>query len=199
MAVRADDEMTRDSTGGSRPVPDPTVLTTQQLLREVLSLKELFNTRLEAMDKAIVLLQSNADKSPTIAVVDQRLTSAVCMMNSKFAEYDGRVEDMSKAATKAVDAAFAAQKEAITKSEAGFTKQIDNMGGQMHMLQKTLDDKISDIKDRLNGLSGLQIGTASGITAKEDSSKAMWVIIGIIGGVAASLVPVLTLFLNKGP
>jgi hypothetical protein len=189
MAVRTDSEG-----GGSRPVPDPTVLTTQQLLREVLSLKELFNTRLEAMDKAIELLQSNADKSPTIAVVDQRLTSAMFMMNSKFSEYDGRVEDMTKAATKAVDAAFAAQKEAIAKSEAGFTKQIDNIGGQLGMITKTFDDKINDIKDRFNGLSGVQHRSEG----KEEGGKAVWVTIGAVIGIAVSLVPVITMLLNRG-
>jgi hypothetical protein len=71
---------------GSRPVPDPTLLTTQQLVGAIASLKELFitshnslaeaskdavkasadviGTRLDGMDKAIELLQKSSDKIP---------------------------------------------------------------------------------------------------------------------------------------
>jgi uncharacterized protein YbjQ (UPF0145 family) len=194
---------------GWTPVPDPTLLSTQlvekatanlkELLQsEIRALREMIESRLNGNDKAIGLLQQMADKSPTIAVVDQRLTDTVCLMHSKFKEYDNRVEEMVEASKNGVDAAFAAQKEAINKSETGFTKQIDNIGGQMHMLQKTFDDKINDIKDRLNGLSGLQIGTATGISSKEESSKAMWVIIGIIGTIIVGGFPILMAFFNRG-
>jgi phage shock protein A len=36
--------------GGSRPVPDPTVLTTEALLREVLHLHQLLETRISGME-----------------------------------------------------------------------------------------------------------------------------------------------------
>lgn len=71
---------------GSRPVPDPTLLTTQQLMGAIAALKELFqtnheglkealeeqiaamgdviDTRLNGMDKAIELLQKTTDKTP---------------------------------------------------------------------------------------------------------------------------------------
>jgi hypothetical protein len=42
-----DDELDDGRNSGSRPVPDPTVLTTQQLLRELEGLKEFVFTRLE--------------------------------------------------------------------------------------------------------------------------------------------------------
>lgn len=51
------------------PIPDPTVLTTQQLITAIENQRDLFDTRLEAMDKAIVLLQEMANRSPTIGEV----------------------------------------------------------------------------------------------------------------------------------
>jgi hypothetical protein len=52
-----------------RPVPDPTVLTTQQLQLAISSQRDLFETRLDAMDKAIILLQEMANRSPTVGEV----------------------------------------------------------------------------------------------------------------------------------
>jgi len=48
-----------------RPVPDPTILTTQQLQREVAALKEIIFTRLDANDKAVELLHADVTRVPT--------------------------------------------------------------------------------------------------------------------------------------
>jgi len=52
-----------------RPVPDPTVLTTQQLSVAIDSLRALFEVRLSGMDRAVDILQSMANRSPTIGEV----------------------------------------------------------------------------------------------------------------------------------
>jgi hypothetical protein len=52
------------SPGESTPRPDPTILTTQQLLREVSMTRDVIETRLSGMDKAIELLQVATDKLP---------------------------------------------------------------------------------------------------------------------------------------
>jgi hypothetical protein len=72
MAIRHSES---PDNGGSRPVPDPTLLTTQQLIREIAALKQyletsiasasdVIGTRLGGMDKAIELLQKATDKMP---------------------------------------------------------------------------------------------------------------------------------------
>lgn len=58
----------RDGTSNV-PVPDPTTLTTQQLYRESTGLRDILETRLAAMDKALGLLQNAANKSPSIGEV----------------------------------------------------------------------------------------------------------------------------------
>jgi hypothetical protein len=45
--------MTRDSQGYSTPKPDPTVLTTEQLMREVTRLESIINLQIEAVDERL--------------------------------------------------------------------------------------------------------------------------------------------------
>jgi hypothetical protein len=61
MATVERSEMSR----GSRPIPDPTLLTTQQLLREMQNLKEVVFTRLDGMDRAMVVFSDNLTRAPT--------------------------------------------------------------------------------------------------------------------------------------
>ena len=220
------------------PVPDPTLLTTQQLIREMASLRELLETRLDGMDKAIMLIQAQADRIPSstdIALqrlqelldnklanvqaqfdardraVDRAVTTALeaqkatmLLQNSslnesvsrlqelhnekfesiatQFRERDVRTEQASKDSKVAIDAALQAQKEAvgkqneansaaISKSEAAFVKQIDQIGILISTMTKGTDDKIGDIKDRLTTIEGL----------KKGASELWIVLVGAIG------------------
>ena len=179
-----------------RPVPDPTRLTTEQLNREIaalrevvlraqLSLREIIETRLDAADQAIRLLQSSADKFPAridekIAALkevhDQRFAEIVNTHGEKFnsiqtqfRERDVRTEQSSKDSKVAVDAALQAAKEAvgeqnkssalaIAKSETSTVKQIDQLAVLIQNGTKALDDKIGDLKERLTRLEGTGIG-----------------------------------------
>lgn len=76
--------------GDWRPIPDPTVMTTQQLSSAIASQRDLVETRLSAMDKAIVLLQDIANRSPTIAEVwgihETRFDSIEKRLDHKYIE-----------------------------------------------------------------------------------------------------------------
>jgi chaperonin cofactor prefoldin len=171
---------------GRVPVPDPTILTTQQLLREIATsrevveihvngVRETIETRIGAMDKAIVLLQTATEKFP------HQVEAAVRQLQSlheekfrsiaqQFVERDTRAEQTSRDSKVAVDAALQAAKEAvgeqnksnalaIAKSEATFTKQIDQIGVIIGGMQKGLDDKIDDIKARLQAIESQKKGS----------------------------------------
>lgn len=142
--------------GGTRQMLDPTTRTTEVLLREIASLKELFGTKFDAMQDAVRLLQSNADKSPTVAVVYEKVLSLEAVNKEKFesitkqfAERDTRTEQTSRDNKVAIDAALQAQKEAVAKSEVGFTKQIDNITTLIATQGKGADDKIDSVKSLL--------------------------------------------------
>lgn len=139
------DQYQLDVNGIRVPVPDPTVLTTQQLIREQLALRELLETeissvakandlhreiietRLDGMDLAIRLLQDTADKFPArieekivalSQVVEGKLETLVEKFESvqkQFNERDVRTEQAAGAVKIAVDAALQAQKEAASE------------------------------------------------------------------------------------
>lgn len=170
------------------PRPDPTVLTTQQLLREVSSVREIIETRIAGMDKAITLLQATTDRYPSLmkaAVTELRdlHEEKFKSIQTQFTERDTRTESSARDSKVAVDAALQAAKEAvgeqnkssalaIAKSEAATTKQIDQLGVLIGTMEKGLNDKVSDLKDRLTTIEGRSTG-------KGES----WAI--IVGGIGA--------------
>lgn len=190
---------------------DPTALTTAALIREIAGLdvnlrralesaQIVIETRLDGMDKAIELLQSTADKFP--ARMDEKISSLQKVHDEKFEsiekqfkERDTRTEQTSKDSKVAVDAALQAQKEAagaqnesnaasITKSEAAFTKQIDQMGLLIQNITKAFDDKIDDLKERLSRAEGSGEGINSANTTHRAISGQMIAFVSVLLGLA---------------
>ena len=125
-----------------RTIPDPSTLTTAQLHRELASLRELIEARLDGTDKRIEI---------------------------QFTERDKRSEQTAKDSKIAVDAAFSAAKEAvseqnkssalaISKSETATTKQIDSISSLISASSKATDEKIEDVKARLQMIEGQKQG-----------------------------------------
>ncbi len=145
-----------------RPVPDPTLLTTQQLMREIASLKELFETRFNSMDVAVILLQQKSDRSPSIDEVVVKLDEKFTAVQLQFHERDIRFDRASVDARTAIDAAFSAAKLAVDKTESGFTKQIDQLAEAARASVKAIDDKIDDVKARIGLIEGRSSGIQQG-------------------------------------
>ena len=182
-----------------RPVPDPTVLTTQQLMRELGALKEIMTTRMDGYDRAIALLQAFADRQPTIAEVVAKFEEKFIGIQTQFKERDQRVEQAAKESKVAVDAAFASQKEAVSeqnksaaaaiaKSEAATTKQIDAIGLLLQANAKSADEKVDDIKTRLTSIEGRGQAYSQGFG---------WIATGV-GIVAAVVGAVVAIFFKSG-
>ena len=140
------------STGGGsviRPDPDPTVLTTAALLREIGNLESRVMSRIDGIEKAVAVAHEDMVRVPT--AVDKAVEQLRALtwgrfdtvdvkfhgITNQFTERDVRVEQTARDTKTAVDAALAAQEKAAGKQTDAFTKQID-----------ALDDKISDIRDR---------------------------------------------------
>jgi hypothetical protein len=174
----------------ARRVTDPSILTTRQLLREISLLEDKINTRFSANEKNFEKLFNSFEKiTDTIdrsighlnAVHSEKFNS----IQTQFRERDTRAEQTSKDSKTAVDAALQAAKEAVseqnksntlavTKSETATTKQIDQIYTLINASNKATDEKINDIKGRLD--QGL--GVENGVKATKDDSKA-WIAIAI--------------------
>ncbi len=201
------------------PRPDPTVLTTEQLRREISSLRSILETRLDSMDKATVLLHDDvlvrlahvgdglearfqavdAASQARSEVRDEKLHSVQTRLEDfaeevavRFSERDTRSEREARDNKIAVDAAFAAAKEAVAennkssalatdKSEAGFTKQIDQLTLLIETRAKASDDKIDDIKEQLSNRRGHEQG---GVDARTFFFAIAGLIIAVISAAA---------------
>jgi hypothetical protein len=211
------------ASGEWMPVPDPTKLTTEQLRRELATLREIIETRLDGMDRATDVANSQTNmlreeieqirgrlREETAAEVGQlrelletrfagmdqatRLNAEViarvpterdiaiehladlhdekfASIALQFAERDVRSEQATEGAKQALDAALLAQKElvaqqneansaAAAKAEASFTKQIDQIGTIIQTLEKALDARITELKERIDRGEGSTTGAA---------------------------------------
>lgn len=172
------------------PVPDPTRLTTEQLRRELATLREIIETRLHGMDRATELVTVQAanvreeleqirtrlrDETTTeIRQLRQLLEARLDGMDRatalQFAERDIRAEQGAEAAHRALAAALGAEKElvhqqneantAAAKAEASFTKQIDQIGTIIQTMEKARDARITELKERIDRGEGSTAGAA---------------------------------------
>jgi hypothetical protein len=123
-----------------RPVPDPTVLTTQALYREVSALQELIEQRIEG----------------ATAVIDQQFYK----VEQQFLLVERQRVEQKKDTKDAVDAALTAQKEAvreqtsasersIAKSEAATNKQLEQLATTFANTNASLLARLDELKERI--------------------------------------------------
>jgi hypothetical protein len=170
---------------GSIPIPDPTLLTTQQLYREIAiirtlvddrtsSVREVTDIRFKGLDTAIKLLSDNIIELTDRAVheaktLQARLDEKFKSVQIQFEERDKRSEQRAFADTTAVVAALQAQKDAVnsqnvanaaaaSKSEVAFTKQIEQIQTILNTITESTNDKIMDIKARMGASEGRRAG-----------------------------------------
>lgn len=183
------------------PRPDPTRLTmaasqaqADQLRRELAALREILETRLDAMDRAASVLDTTVNRTPTVIqtaignlreVYDERFGSVQQQLIDRgstyderfsgiarqFIERDVRTEQAATASASALAAALQAAKEAVfeqaqaaakaaEKTELSFTKQIDQIGLRIDTVIKGYDDRLTELKERIDRGEGTSTGAA---------------------------------------
>jgi hypothetical protein len=197
---------------------DPSYLTTQSLTREIGALKEILVTRLDGMDKAIIVLNETRDKIPTeidthikqlrdlilekFETVQERFTS----IQTQFKERDIRVEQTAKDTKVAVDAALQAAEKAvgkqteafglsIAKSETVTSEKISQQGLLISTMTSGLSSQIIDVKERLTRMESEAKGQADAANNRQASTSSNvgivgLIIVGVIGvaGIIVSLI-----------
>lgn len=142
----------------SRPSPDPTLLTTEALQREVASLERLLEQRVGAV---LVLLEQRIKgivetRAQEFKTVDEKFAAVQQGLNLVEQQ---RVEQ-KKDTKDAVDAALTAQKEAVSeqttasersiaKSEAATTKSIEQLQETFTTALEGQRREIGDLKERV--------------------------------------------------
>jgi seryl-tRNA synthetase len=153
--------------GGSRPVPDPTVLTLQSQERALSAQRELFDARFKALEDEVARIKVEDDK------VDQRLIlradgvpalieAAINQSQTLTAEKFRGVADQFAGRDVALAAALLAQKTSVdeqnkanaassAKQEGAITKQIEGIQAYNTANSKGTDDKLEGVKALLAG------------------------------------------------
>lgn len=152
---------------GNRPVPDPTVLTTDALRREIAALDTLIASRIKAESD----------------VTSERFRGIRDLLD--VAERQ-RVEQ--KMDTKAaVDAALTAQKEAVREQTAAFALATDKseraVAEQLRQLGTTFTAALTGVTIRLDDLKERQTRTESLKTGGQESRQGFIAIVSV--GIAA--------------
>jgi hypothetical protein len=146
--------------------------------RQITGLRELLEARFAGIEKDVTALHRTMDGRDD--KVKERVEDLHSLMLSKiqelaavtterflgvaaqFSERDTRTDQRAGDTKLAVDAAFAAAKEATAKIEAGFTKQIDAMINIIDTKTANLAGGLSDLKDRTTAMENRTAGITQG-------------------------------------
>ena len=115
------------NTGGSRPVPAPTVLTDSLVTRAVLALRELIETRLDSVsarvDNAVATVTRHADTAveQNSALTEEKIRA----LTETVAVFKESVKELFTLNDKQTQVAFSAAKEAVAEQNKSNALSID--------------------------------------------------------------------------
>jgi hypothetical protein len=162
-----------------RPVPDPTVLTTEALMREVAHTRELVDAKLVSLGGRI----------------DERFRS----IDEQFDLVENRRVEQKSDTKAAVDAALQAAKEAVqeqksasdlstAKTESGFSEQLKQLSETFSTALAGITRSIDDLKERIVTIESTKAGGQQAYT-----------VLYLIAVVALAAASVVVAVLVKGP
>lgn len=149
----------RDESGyGSVPIPDPTRLTTEALLREILALRELLLAKMETSDT----------KMTGHFLIDAQRFAKI---DEQFHTIEAQRVEQKKDTQDALTAALTAQKEAVGKQDEANQKAIskseqatkETLVSLQNLFRTTADaqgEKIDDVKTRVSQVESVKHGAA---------------------------------------
>lgn len=164
--------------GGHRPVPDPTVLTTAALVREISALQQLMETKIEA--------EASTQEQRYFAVAKQL----------EFLEQQRKEQKADTAA--AVAQALAAQQNSVSKSEQSMMKQLEQLSNTLKSVEDGLRRDNDALKDRI-GAAETRVTSveAQKVGAKEDRSG-LYAAAGIGISILFAVMGVIAFFAARG-
>lgn len=144
-----------------RPIPDPTILTTEALTREIAHLREYMDGKVHHLETRIRGVTEHIDHAIDLharldaekfAAIEQRFTDRELLVSASF-----------DAGKEAVAQALAASKEAVAKSELNFTKSLDNLSALIAEGNKAADAQVAAVKDRVALVEGERGGMSQAL------------------------------------
>jgi hypothetical protein len=202
------------------PIPDPTLLTTVQLNREIAALREVLETRLAGMDRATALIATElekltaefrdrldhqrADRDDQMAALREFLLGQLEVVRRvgeerfsavaiRFEERDLRTQEAATQSRISLDAALAAAKEAVYEQNKANAAAIGKSEAATEKQINALVASIDAARDSLaRQITDLKERLDRG-EGKSQGGQAMW---GLIAGGVLLIVAVVGLYLN---
>ena len=173
-----------DEGPGRRPIPDPTLLTTQQLQREIASLKELVYTRLDGIEKAQQQFQDDITEVPT--AVDKEADRLEKLINNEIAHLKEYITSQQHGLADLIRAHRDYANEAARKTEISVAESI-----------RHIETRKEDLKERVVKLESTlttQAVTRSGIQTTQGHfvavGAAVIAVLFMIGGAIVTVMNV---------
>jgi hypothetical protein len=163
----------KDSGGGWVPVPDPTLRTREDLLREIGNLQKVLSARMDAMDEATGLRMDALLKVPD--EIAEQIAHLHDLMDEKFKSIDVRFQERDKA----LEAAFQSAKELVGVTNDNVTKQIDQIASSSAAQNQATDARITDLKERIDRGGGIGEGAQVQRTETRQQSAGVIAAIGL--------------------
>jgi uncharacterized protein YicC (UPF0701 family) len=165
------------SDGGSRPVPDPTVLTTAALQREIGGVRESIGALKELTESDLEGLE---------AVVAERFNT----VSTQFGLIERQRVEQKLDTGNALAAALAAAKEAVTKTEAATKEQIAQLKATIDTALGGLTTLVDDLRERVGRIEAIKQGGQEQKVESRTSTASLLtlasVIIGALGLIIAA-------------
>jgi hypothetical protein len=177
----------------SVPVPDPTLLTTEALRREITWLREITDEKMKAFHNIHALLEKRVDNiSPELQtifvradelsqgrksgmdrdvasireLIDHERTSAEEKFKEvelRFQERDLRFAQAAESNQLAISAALVSVNNTQTRIENQFSKQIDQLNATLVLTNANMTQRLDDLKTNVSGLEGNRRGSSETI------------------------------------
>lgn len=121
-------------------IPDPSDRASQQVLREITTLREIIETRLDASDEARAVAETRylripAEIKEAVAGLENVMLEKFKGIDGRFSERDVRVIQSDIDAKLALKAALDSAEKAVVKAEVGMTKLTDGLAKRIDELR----------------------------------------------------------------
>lgn len=129
---------------GSVPVPDPTILTTQQLNQQIAALKELLFTRLDGVEKAIEVFYADLTRVPTdvdkqVGALHDLIFQRFELSNEKFRCVDEETALAKQALDEKIDILIAVREEQMRSIQTQFTERDTRVEQTFNSMKERAD------------------------------------------------------------
>lgn len=211
------------------PLTDPTELTTRLVDRAMAAERDrvdgqlaIRDERLNAMDAATQLrldrvaefhaelAQVRSDRGVALAHERELSNERFDAVLSQFQALSSRTAEQKSDTRAAVDAALQAAKELVAlqteaadkstaKSEASFAKQIDALGLLLQKSSETTDDKIVDLKSRMDRIEATRISAVETKAEVRNTSGDTRAVIALAITVVLAVVTIIGFVLANSP